>query len=390
MFYANPLRAAAAATPLILMLTACGGGGGTARHEASSPRQAAAAPVTVQTIAAATVRWPDTFEATGTVRPRTSAMIAARVMGYVREVRVQAGDRVAAGQLLVRVEAKDIEASHRQALAALAEAKSAGPEVASAIRSAEAQVELARTTLKRMQDLLDKRSVSQQEFDEAAARVRVAEAAREGAMARQQQVGERVRQAEQAVASAAVMLGYADLTAPFAGRVSARKADPGALATPGQPLLELEQEGGWRLEAAIEETRLGAVRPGMTASVRLEALDEALTARVTEIVPAVDSASRSFIAKLDLPSRPVLRSGLFGRAEFRSGEREVLAVPEAAVMHQGQVDSVLVADQGIARARLVRLGAARGGQVEVLSGIAPGDRIIHPRPASLADGERVQ
>lgn len=381
MSYAKLLAAAS----LLALSAACGGS-----KESKPGQPAAAVPVDVRTVTLASARWPDTFEATGSVRPRISAVIAARVMGYVREIRVQAGDRVAAGQLLARIDAKEIEVAHRQAQAALAEAKSALPEVASAIRSAEAQADLARVTLRRMQDLLDKKSVSQQEFDEASARLRVAEAGRDAAMAKKQQVEDRVRQAEQGVASAAVMLTYAELTAPFAGRVSARKVDPGTLAAPGQPLLELEQEGSWRLEAAVEETRLGAIRPGMTALVRLDALDEVLTARVVEVAPSVDSASRSFIAKLDLPSRQVLRSGLFGRAEFRTGERDVLAVPEAAIIRQGQVDSVLVASDGVARTRLVRLGAARAGELEVLSGLAAGDRVIHPRPAALSDGAPVR
>ena len=195
-------------------------------------------------------------------------------MGYVREVRVNAGDRVTPGQLLVTIEAKELDSGHRQAEAALAEAKSALPEIASAVRSADAQVELARLTHGRMKDLLDKRSVSQQEFDEAAARLRVAEASRETLNARRQQVEQKVKQAEQAVQSAAVMLGYANLTAPFAGRVAARKVDPGALAAPGQPLLEIEQEGNWRLEANVEETRLGSIRAGQPVDVKLDASEE--------------------------------------------------------------------------------------------------------------------
>lgn len=388
MFYAKHRPCAMALVfPLVLLSSSCGGG---SRPETGVRTPAANPPVEVRTLAVAPARWPETFEATGSVRPRVSALIASRVMGYVREIRVQAGDRVAAGQLLVRIDAREIEAAHRLAQAALAEAKSAAPEVAGTIRGAEAQVELARVTQRRMQDLLDKRSVSQQEFDEASARLRVAEAARDAALARKQQAEDRVHQAEQAVASAAAMLSYADLTAPFAGRVAARKADPGTLATPGQPLLELEQEGSWRLEAAVEETRLGTIRVGQTASVRLDALDEVLMARVSEVVPSVDAASRSFIAKLDLPSRPALRSGLFGRAGFRIGERDVLAVPEAAVIRHGQIDSVLVEAGGFARTRLVRLGVTSNHEVEVLSGLAAGDRVIHPRPAALSDGMPVR
>ena len=86
----------------------------------------------------------------------------------------------------------------------------------------------------------------------------------------------------------------------------------------------------------------------------------------------------------------MLRSGLFGRALFHTGEREVLAVPAAAVSRRGQVESVFVEDAGVARARMVRLGAERDGSVEVLSGLAAGDRVIHPVPPALADGAPVR
>jgi RND family efflux transporter MFP subunit len=311
-------------------------------------------------------------------------------MGYVREVRVNAGDRVSAGQLLVQLEAKELETAHRQAEAALAEARGGLPEMAAGIRSAEAQVDLARVTFGRMKDLLDKRSVSQQEFDEAAARLRVAEAARESLRAKQHQVEEKIRQAEQQVQTAAVMLGYSSLTAPFAGRILARKVDPGTLAAPGQPLLEIEQEGSWRLEVNVEESRLERIRAGQPVEIRLEASGETFQARVSEIVPAVDAVSRSFVVKIDLPTRPLLRSGMFGRAAFRAGEHEVIAVPVAAVGRQGEVETVLVEESGVARTRLVRLGAERNGAVEVLAGLAAGDRVIHPVPPSLRDGAPVR
>lgn len=383
MYFSKFFLSSATAMSLV-WLASCGG-----THEQPPPPKAAA-PLPVTATAVAVSRWPDAFEATGSVRARTSAMIASRVMGYVREVRVNAGDRVNAGQLLVVIEAKELDSGHRQAQSALAEAKSALPETAGAIRSAEAQVELARVTHGRMKDLLDKRSVSQQEFDEAAVRLRVAEAARDSFLAKRQQVEEKIHQAEQAVQSAAVMLGYANLTAPFAGRVAARKVDPGALAAPGQPLIELEQEGVWRLEASVEETRLGRILMGQRVEVKLDASEEALAGRVAEIAPSVDAASRSFTVKVDLPSRAILRGGLFGRALFHTGEREVIAVPAAAVSREGQVESVFVEDAGIARARLVRLGSERNDMVEVLSGLSAGDRVIYPVPAALTDGAPVR
>lgn len=368
----------------LALLSGCG----SSSHEVKKPAEAA--PVNVSTITVSTAEWPNTFEATGTVRARTAATISSRMTGSVLDVKVRAGDRIAAGQTLITIDARDLDSGLGQAQATLEEARSAEPETAAAIASAEAQLDLAGTTLRRMKTLLDKQSVSQQEFDEAAARVRVAEAGRGMAVAKRRQLEEKIRQAGQAVQSAAVTKSYAELKAPFAGRVTARRVEPGNMASPGIPLLEIEQEGGFRLEASVGETRLGAVKRGEAVTVKLDALDISLQGRVTEIVPAVEESSRAFTVKIDLPSHPALRTGLFGRAEFAMGQRIVLAVPRTAVLAQGQVVSVMVADSGYARSRLVSLGASRGERVEVLSGLREGDKVIHPRPAGLIDGGRVE
>lgn len=366
-------------------LTACG-----SKHEAETAKSAQAAKVPVTVTSLAMTEWPESFEAVGTVRARTATTLSSRVMGMVLEVRVQAGDRVTAGQTLVTVDSRDLETGHRQAQAGLDEAKSSIPEADSAIASAQAQLELAQSTLRRMKELFDKRSLSAQEFDEFTSRVKVHEAAVAMSRARRNQINDRIRQAEQAVQQASIARGYSEVKAPFAGLVIARRVEPGALAAPGAPLLDLEQLGTYRLEVSVEESRLAAVKQGAAIGVKIDAIDTPLTGRVVEIAPSVDPGSRAFVAKIDLPAHPALRGGLFGRARFAAGQRQVLAVPRTAVVTQGQLQSVMVEEGGYARARLVSLGAAREGQVEVLSGLRTGDHLILQRPAGLADGTPVE
>lgn len=369
----------------LVALSACGG-----KHAAETAKPGPAAKVPVTVTALATTEWPDGFEAVGTVRARTATTLSSRVMGTVLEVRVQAGDRVSAGQTLVTVDSRDLETGQRQAQAGLDEAKSAIPEAESAIASAQAQLELAQSTLRRMKELFEKRSLSAQEFDEFTSRVKVHEAAVAMARARRHQINNKIRQAEQAVQQASIAKGYSEVKAPFAGLVIARRVEPGTLAAPGVPLLELEQLGTYRLEASVEESRLAAVKQGASIGVTIDALEAPLTGRVAEIAPSVDPGSRAFLAKIDLPAHPALRGGLFGRARFATGQRQVLAVPRSAVLAQGQLQSVMVEEGGFARARLVSLGAEREGDVEVLSGLRAGDRLILQRPAGLADGAPVE
>jgi len=371
-------------TPLLVgLLASCG-------HERPAPPAAEAAPVPVRTLVVEATPWPSVYEATGAVRARTAAAISSKVMGYVRDVKVSVGDLVRAGQLLISLDARDLEAAVRQAEAALAEAKSAIVEVDGAIAAAKAQLELAQATFRRMKDLHEKKSISDQEFDEAAAKVRMAEANHQMALARRRQLDEKIQQAAEGVKSAAIMRGWAEIQAPFDGVVTEKMVEPGNLAAPGVPLLTIERSGAYRLEARLEESLLGSVRAGSDVEVELEALGKTLPARVSEVVPAVDAASRAFLVKIDLPNLPGLRSGLFGRARFRTQARQVLAIPAEAVIERGQVRSVFVVEAGRARSRLIALGERRGDRVEVLTGLAAGETIASPAPPALADGRRVE
>jgi len=363
---------------------------GCSRAPEERSAEAQAAPVAVHTVTVRQAEWPAVYEASGTVKARTSVVLASRLTGYVREVRVRAGDRVGAGQVLVVLDARDLDAAFRQAEAARSEARGAVPEADNGVASAKANLDLVKITYGRMKDLFDKRSISNQEFDEAAAKLKVAQAGYEMAVSKRAQLDSKIAQAEQAVASASIQRGYTELAAPFAGTVTERTGEPGSLAAPGAPLLTIEREGALRLEASVEESHLGEVRRGQAVSLVLDALPRPVEGRVSEIVPAVDAAARSFTVKIDLPQAAGIRSGSFGRARFRFGTRKVLAAPVGAVVERGQLSSVLVAENGKARMRLVTLGEKSGESVEALSGLSEGDQVISPVPAGLADGRAVE
>lgn len=364
-------------------LAACGGAKEPARKAEALPS------VSVQTVKLAEETVPEIYEATGTVRARVSSVVGARVMGYLREVRVQAGDTVQPGQVIAVIEAREIDSGLKQAEAAREEARNALPEVENAIAAARAQLDLAEATHRRMKSLFDQKSITQQEFDEAEARLRMARANHEMALAKRAQLEQKIRQAESGVAQAAAMKGYTEITAPFRGVVVERKAEPGMLAAPGMPIAVIEQSAGYRLEAAVEEARLGRIRPGMSVEVVLDALGAPQQGRVEEIVPALDPGSRSFTVKIAL-SGGLLRSGMFGRARFALGERKALLVPASAVVRQGQVEQVYVVENGAARARLVTTGAAHNGRLEALTGLRSGDAIVVAPPANLRDGSPVE
>jgi multidrug efflux pump subunit AcrA (membrane-fusion protein) len=369
---------------VVLIITSCGG------HDRSKTEAASVPPVAVQTTAVETVDWPVIYEAPGTVRARTAAVISSRLMGYIRETRVQPGDRVAAGQLLVTIDSRDLDATVRQAQAAEAEARSAIAEADNGIAAARAQLALAQATFKRMEILHKQTSISDQEFDETQARLRTAQATFDIAESKRTQINAKIVQAKQAVESAAIAQTFTRILSPFAGIVTEKPAQQGQLATPGMPLLTVEQTGGYRLEAPVEESLLGTIRVGQKVKVIFDAYGQTLDARVDEVVPAIDAQSRAFLVKASLPLATNLRSGLFGRLLIERRLRQSLVVPADAISQHGDLQSVFVAEDGVARTRMVAIGNKREGKVEILSGLAPGERIVRPRPANLSDGMKVE
>jgi len=377
-------RTSAVLTILGIVLAGCS----KAPPETHNPSTATPIPVHIVTVGSEPVSV--TYEATGTVRAKTTATISARITGYVREVTAQVGDRVREGQLLVTLDARDLENTVRRAEAMGEEIRSAMPEADSAVAAAKANAELARSTFNRMQELFNKKSISNQEFDEASARVKAADATVAMAQAKRTQLDARLRQAIQEMNSAEVMRGYASVAAPFSGTVTAKSVEHGNLAQPGVPLLTIEREGAFRLEAAVDESRLGSIRTGQNVLVKLDGLDRILNARVSEIVPSVNSASRSGLVKIDLPVVAGLRSGMFGHANFSFGSRNVVAIPIGSVVDQGQLQSVFVVEGGTARVRLITLGQRQVERAEVLSGLNAGDSLIFPLPVGLLDGAKVE
>jgi multidrug efflux pump subunit AcrA (membrane-fusion protein) len=345
------------------------------------------------------------YEAVGTVNPKISSVLSSKTTGQVLAVHVREGDRVRAGQVLVEIDARDAAAQAAKASAWRTEAERSLDEVDRSITAAEqslaaaeAQARLATVTHGRYAQLLEHRAISRQEYDEAEARrdVAVAQVASAkstiAAMRARRRAGEaRIVQAGADVAAAAVVLSYPKVTAPFDGVVTRRSVEAGTLATPGTPLLTIEDERVYRLEASVEEAFARAVSIGDVVPVTLAALGEArLEGRVAEVGPSADPASRTVTVKIDLPRTPGLRSGVYGRAVFSRGERMALTVARSALVERGQVVSVYVVDErGTAHVRVVTAGRESGDRVEVLSGLAEGDRVVVDGARGLAEGRAI-
>ena len=193
-------------------------------------------------------------------------------------------------------------------------------------------------------------------------------------------------QAEGNRAAARVQLSYATLTAPFSGLVTLRSVDPGALAKPGVPLLTLVDPSGFRLEAIVPESARASLRPGAFVPVTAGVLGRAVTGRIAQIVPGTDPSSRTFLIKIHLPQEESLTPGMFGRARLTIGKTTGLRVPERALWRQESLVSVFVVEDSIARRRIVTAGRVADHQVEILSGLRGGERIVADPVEGVQDG----
>lgn len=389
-------RAVGLVVTAALAAAACGG--------SPTPREPetrdAAAPVAVTTAAVTDGDVPSTFEAGGVVRARSTAVIAARVMAPVLDVHVRAGDRIRRGATLVTLDGREMRAHVARGKASLQAADEATVAATAQIAAAEAGVTLARATFDRISGLYAKQSATPQELDQATAALRAAEAQVAGARAQSLAAGS-ARDAARAGAEAAdIGLSYTILTAPFDGVVASRSVDAGALASPGAPLLMLEENGPMRLEVTVDEARAGGLTTGLSVDIRLDSSRGSdgrwMRGSLAEI-GRLDATTHTFVVKIDLPgdANPLQgvrhpRSGTFGRARFAAASRRAVTVPSSSLVRRGQLTLAFVVEDGVrARLRPVTPGPAVGGVAEVLAGLVAGEVVVVTPPDSMRDGSPV-
>lgn len=307
---------------------------------------------------------PVTLRVTGALHARQTATLSAQVMGRVQQVLVREGDSVRAGQTLVILDDATLKSAAAQAEAAVKAAEN--QQIA-----AQTNADLAASTLARYKQLQSQKSVSPQEMDEVTRRAEAATAQVDAMRAQTNAM-----KAQQAGSRA--MLGYTRVVAPFAGVITGRMVDPGALASPGVPLVQIDSAGPLQLEATVAESAIAFVHKGMKIGISIDSapgIDPGGT--VSEIVPAADTSSHSFLIKIDLPPSKDLRAGMYASAEIPTGTKQAIVAPRSAIVVRGSLACAYVLDSNnIAQLRYVTLGSSHGDVVEVLSGIAGRERLV--------------
>lgn len=284
-------------------------------------------------------------EIVGTIQAVEQAQIAAKISGNIVSLPVDLGSRVQKGDLLIKIKAGEISAK---------------------LQLAKAQLEQKKRNLAREKNLLKKKAATPETVKSFEDSVRIAEAAHREAL---------------------TMLEYTKIVAPFTGIITRKHANIGDLATPGRPLLNIEEENNLQVLTDIPEAMILQIKKGDTLSVFIPAANLKLEGEVAEVAPTADPSSRTTPIKLRIPYNQRLRSGQFARVTLAMAPSNTLTIPAAALSSYGQMERVFVEVNGKARLRLVRSGATIQNRVEILSGLMENEIVVISEGHDLIDGQ---
>jgi RND family efflux transporter MFP subunit len=312
------------------------------------------------------------YETAGTVKAANISYVSGRMMGTVTSLFVREGDAVEKGQLLLTIDDRDVVQKMKQA-------ESGYQEATKALESAGQSRELSNITFQRYKKMYEEKAISEQEMNQFETQKKVA------GMEYERMQG-MVSRAAAALAEAKVYLDFTKITSPVKGLVTEKKIQAGSMAAPGVPLLTVESTDLYNAEVTVDERLSGKLKAGTPVVVSIDALNRQMAGKITEVLPAVDSLSRSFTVKVAL-SGAGLRSGLYINVRIVQGKKGVILVPRTAIVEKGQLAGVYTVDnQDIVTYRLIRTGKNYAGNVEILSGLKPADRIIVKGVEKAVDG----
>ena len=316
-----------------------------------------------ESLATATVGYrdvPEIHAADGTVESVKQSTVAAQISGRVVEIRFDVGDRVRKGEVIVRIDEREVSGALAASQAQLAQAQ--------------ATLVNARAIYERTRGLFDQKFVSQAALDKALADYKAAQAQLEGATASANQ--------------AATVRSFATVTAPYGGIVAARHVELGETVLPGKPLMTGFDPQDLRVVADVPQQKLASIGKGTTAAIELGSPRERVTASAITVLPSADARTHTTRVRLALPRYvPGTYPGMYARVLFVVGQSRKLTIPAAAVVRRTEVTGAyVVSEQGEVRFRQIRLGEGVGEDaIEVLGGLRPAEKVaLDPVKAAIA------
>ena len=371
---------AALAVAFSLSLTACGGG--------NSTKQAAPA-IAVRTATVQSGSIASTTDFSGSLVAVHRATVGALTPGRIDLLAVHAGDRVAAGAILARVDSAQYSAMLAGARAG-ANAAGAGSAAAIAgLQQAQSRYDLAAKTAQRMGNLYNAGAISKEQRDQVQTQLAVARAGLAQARAQVQAASGGEAAARAGVAAASVPVNDATITAPFNGIVTQTFVRPGEVVGAGSPVVRIESDGMLELKVAIPLGDLAALRSQRELPVRVDALgNTTLPGSVRSIVPSDNPALRSAMLRIDLPAHPGLLPGMFARVLVRARSARGTRIPLSALVERAGQSGVFAVHAGKAAFTPVE-SVVSDTHFAIVTGLTAGTTIAVSNLAELTDGAAV-
>ncbi|MET3537202.1 efflux RND transporter periplasmic adaptor subunit [Chryseobacterium limigenitum] len=309
--------------------------------------------------------------ASGKLVAKNSVSVSTRMMGYITSMKAEVGQNVQAGQLLVSINATDIQAKGGQASAQISQAQ--------------ANYNIAKKDYERFQNLYKSQSASQKELDDMRARYEMAQAGLQAAQQMKNEVSAQYR--------------YTNITAPISGTITAKFAEQGDMASPGMPLLTIESPSSLQAQVLVSEQNITMISNGMPVDVTLKSMNRTVSGTVSEISKSAANTGGQFMVKINIHDSANLLPGMFVNVQFpfkTSGKinqnfQESMMIPKTALVENGQLTGVyVVSSQNTAVLRWLKTGKIIGDQVEILSGLNPQETYIVSSKGKLYNGVKVQ
>jgi RND family efflux transporter MFP subunit len=319
----------------------------------------------------------DFYEATGAIQAGTISVISSRIMGAVTDIFVKQGDKVTAGQELLLIDDSDLT-QHVNA------ARAAYNESVKEQQAAKSNKTLAETTYKRYKQLYDEKAITSQEMDQITNQKQLATLEFQRAQAA-------VEAAEANLKQAQVNLGFSRIASPIDGVVTHKNIDKGTMASPGIPLMTVEDNINYKAEVSVDEKMANQVYVSMPVKVEVDSIPAVFKGTINEIAPSIDTSSRTFIVKALIikdPNDRRLANGLYARVLIPQKSRSILAIPTAAIVRKGQLTGVyVVTDDNRTNYRMIRTGKTFGSDIEVLAGLNEDEKIATSGVEDIYEGE---
>jgi len=370
----------------------------------SSPRAVAAVTPDAPTVAVAKIARGDVVQAltvAAEFRPFQEIDVHAKVAGFVKSMKVDVGDRVAAGQLLAVLEIPELQDELQQDAAAVRRAEEEVKRSQADLERAQAAHEVAHLAATRLSDVLKNRPnlVAQQDIDEATGRDRVAEAQVATAKAAVSGAGQQLEVAKAGENKTRTLVAYEQITAPFAGVITHRYADTGAMIQAGtssqtqaMPLVKLSENSRLRLVIPVPESAVSRVRVGAIVELGVQALHKTFKGTVARSADRLDTETRTMHVEVDVPNPTLeLVPGMYSNVSLVLDEsKDVVVAPVEAIDRTGSTPRAVVVDRDRhVQIRDVALGLESADRIEVKTGLNPDDLVVVGNRAQLTAGELV-